>query len=82
MIIVDALKTKRTVIKICTACYLQEPIRVHKVLQADYAAKCDICSRIDKVWTIVHYQTSGVAHQILSDIGFYRAVLIDRHKEK
>ncbi len=76
-----AYDTKETVIRICTSCHFQNPIYVHKIFQPSTVGKCEICSKHDKLWTIIAHRTPGVAHQIISEIGFYRIVMMDRLKE-
>ena len=81
MIIVFGAKPKETSVLVCTSCYMQKPVALHEILDSNYGGKCEICSSQDvKLRSIISYTIGGVAHQILSDIGFYRVILIDRHK--
>lgn len=81
MIIVLNLDVREEVVLICTSCYMQQPIALHKIFHPVIVGKCEVCSKIDKRWTIISHFVSGVAHLILSDIGPYRIVMIDRIKE-
>lgn len=81
MIIVSNLDIREEVVLICTSCYMQQPVTLHKIFHPVIVGECEVCSKIDKRWTIISHFVSGVAHLILSDIGPYRVVMIDRHKE-
>jgi hypothetical protein len=92
MIIFTGVVTRAESVLVCTACYMQQPVALHEIFFSNnYGGKCEICSGQDtKLRNIIAYVSAhspdgrtikGRYHYILSDIGFYRVILIDRHKE-
>ncbi len=92
MIIFTGITTRIESVNVCTACYMQQPVALHKIFVTQgVVEKCDICGEYHtKLRTIIAYISShsrdgrtitGRAHYILSDVGFYRVILIDRLKK-